>query len=350
VENIQNTAVCGEVKGIQFRYACSSPVRSASFLVRRFRALKGWVGCLAEIIRQSQNQKDAKILFLYTDSPWLCLTSSLLAKALRWTVVNEQCEWRPAVPGTLWTVKLFYKFGRYWVCDGVVCISSWIQEHVARSWPGGKRIRQLKLPIMADFSEFEPRLEHRDSEPCLVWCGDVSSYLESVLGLVRSFAVAADGIPMAKLLIAGASSPRRRAEVLDCAKSSGLAEGQVVLLGSVRRESLPALYARARALLAPLEDDDRSAARFPTKIAEYLASGRPVITSRVGDIPRYFTDGQNGYIAAPGDDADMASKMALVLSDGAAASRVGAAGLQTGRQFFHYANHSRRLKEFFESL
>jgi len=48
------------------------------------------------------------------------------------------------------------------------------------------------------------------------------------------------------------------------------------MAGFVPRPELLRLYRQSSLLLAPLFDDVRSEARFPTKIAEYLGSGRPV--------------------------------------------------------------------------
>ena len=61
----------------------------------------------------------------------------------------------------------------------------------------------------------------------------------------------------------------------------------------------------AHGLLIPLFDDVRSTARFPTKIGEYLASGRPIVTTAVGEMPRYFEDGVTAFISAPDDPQEL---------------------------------------------
>jgi len=54
-------------------------------------------------------------------------------------------------------------------------------------------------------------------------------------------------------------------------------------------------------LSGTLFDDERSIARFPTKIGEYLAAARPVVTSSIGEVARYLEDATTAYLAAPGD-------------------------------------------------
>src|SRR5207302_1804391 len=71
--------------------------------------------------------------------------------------------------------------------------------------------------------------------------------------------------------------------------------------------------AGAAVLAIPLFDDVKSTARFPTKLGEYLASGRPVVTNGIGEIPRYLKDGVNAVIVPPGDARVFGQAIAEVL-------------------------------------
>ncbi len=59
---------------------------------------------------------------------------------------------------------------------------------------------------------------------------------------------------------------------------------------------------------------------------EAMASGIPVIASRIGGLPYTVSDGATGLLFEPGDAADMASKIARLLDDPALARRMGLAG------------------------
>jgi glycosyltransferase involved in cell wall biosynthesis len=54
-------------------------------------------------------------------------------------------------------------------------------------------------------------------------------------------------------------------------------------------------------------------AGFPYKLAEYLASAKPVIASRISDIPRFLEDGHSAMLVAPGDAKDIANKIEYLL-------------------------------------
>jgi glycosyltransferase involved in cell wall biosynthesis len=61
-------------------------------------------------------------------------------------------------------------------------------------------------------------------------------------------------------------------------------------------------------------------------IVEAFCRGRGIVGSRVGGIPDLVTDGQNGLLVPPGDDAALADALVRVLRDRELAERIGAAG------------------------
>ena len=106
----------------------------------------------------------------------------------------------------------------------------------------------------------------------------------------------------------------------------------------------------AAALLAPLHDEHRSRARFPTKIGEYLSAARPVVTTNIGEIGRYLRDGETAFVS-PSDDVEaFAAKMLEALQDPARSAIIGAEGRRVAEEAFDYRLHGLRLLAFFERL
>jgi starch synthase len=56
---------------------------------------------------------------------------------------------------------------------------------------------------------------------------------------------------------------------------------------------------------------------------EAMASGTPVIASRIGGLPEIVEDGVTGYLVRPGDVASLRERIADVLGDPAVAARLG---------------------------
>src|SRR5262249_55893384 len=117
-------------------------------------------------------------------------------------------------------------------------------------------------------------------------------------------------------------------DIRQYAREQGLPEDHIEFMGRVDDRTLEGCYKSATALLLPMWDDDKSRTRIPNKMAEYLASGRPVVTCKVGDLSDFLVDGVNAYVAEPGAEREFADRMIAILRDPDRADEIGAAGQQ----------------------
>ena len=105
--------------------------------------------------------------------------------------------------------------------------------------------------------------------------------------------------------------------------------------------SLPLLELRreihgADVLLCIREDTQRSRSGLSTKLSECLASGRATIASRVGDVPRYLTDGVNALIVPSTSVEDIQNTLRQCLKDRARLQVIGNAGREVAERHFSY--------------
>ena len=61
----------------------------------------------------------------------------------------------------------------------------------------------------------------------------------------------------------------------------------------------------------------------PVSVIEAMAAGRPVVATRVGGLPDVISDGETGYLVAPGNVEQLASAIGSVLRDDKATDRLG---------------------------
>jgi glycosyltransferase involved in cell wall biosynthesis len=118
----------------------------------------------------------------------------------------------------------------------------------------------------------------------------------------------------------------------------------------VNRNELPAYLCSALLLVLSRPKNIQAEGGFPTKLGEYLATGRPVVVTKVGEIPEYLTDEVNAFLAEP-DNADaFALRVLYALSNAELADKVGANGKKLAYSTFNYKVQSQNLISFISNL
>lgn len=84
---------------------------------------------------------------------------------------------------------------------------------------------------------------------------------------------------------------------------------KMTYLGRIPNDELPRFYQKQDAVIVPTETYENS----PTVVYEALASGTPVIVSKIGGAAELITDHENGYTFEPGDTNDLAKKIKLMI-------------------------------------
>lgn len=111
-----------------------------------------------------------------------------------------------------------------------------------------------------------------------------------------------------------AQEPKLRSEV----ERLGIATN-VEFLGSLEGEELTRTYASADLLVVPSWTE-----AFPLVIPEGMAAGLPIVTSAVGAIPDFVSDGEDGFLVPPRDPAALAEGIGRLLRDDSLRLRIAA--------------------------
>ncbi len=200
--------------------------------------------------------------------------------------------------------------------DRVVVVSERLAEHVQRL--GVRRDKVLVLPNAVD-----PRLFHAgiDGDGVRARLGLGARFVVGFSGtlkpwhgvehLLRAAALAQQAVPAIELLVIG-DGPER-ANLSELAQRLGM-EGWTHFLGSLPHDQVGGYLAACDVLVAPygrLEHDWFS----PLKVAEYLAIGRPVIASAVGQLRDGLGPEQGTLLVPPGDERALAQTLVDLASD-----------------------------------
>jgi glycosyltransferase involved in cell wall biosynthesis len=347
--HVENSEVRGTYCGIPFEYAAGTTVRHASFLMRRLIEVRGWVTGAARLA-QLRRRGELDVVYLWFNSQRLELRRFAYTAVLRALGVPAVIE----IDERPWPLRADVRpveRGRSPLAGmaGTVVISAlleaWARDEAARA---GRRCEVLPVPIVVDVEEQTPA-PFPTGSPVVVFAG-APEYEETIRFVFAAMERVWEEVPECRLVVTGANptDPASRWLAREARRSGR--DARLELAGYVEREELLRLYARAHALLVPLFDDVRSEARFPTKIGEYLSAGRPVVTSAVGEIPRYFEDGVDAVTCPPGDALAFGERLAGLLLDPELAESIGRAGRELAERRFHYALYGDELLEFFTGI
>lgn len=139
--------------------------------------------------------------------------------------------------------------------------------------------------------------------------------------LVDAFALLHERDPSVRLLLVGDGPERPRIE--ERLGARGVA-GSAELTGAVDPSGVPALLAAMDVAVAPYPDLEPFYFS-PLKLYEYMAAGRAVVASRVGQIADVIEDGESGLLVAPGDPHALAGALARLHADADLRARLGRA-------------------------
>ncbi len=197
----------------------------------------------------------------------------------------------------------------------VIAISTFLAERARRF--GSKEV--LHIPPLVDTARFRPsepdeQLRERlglSQAFVLVFVG-YSWHLKGVDILLRALSLLVPEFPELVLLLIGGDDAERT-EFSLMAERLGL-QRKVLMTGPIEYREIPRFLDLADAAIIPFKDDVVNQAAGPTKAAEYLACGKPVVATRVGDLPRLIEHGTTGLIADPNPEG-IAQSIQQLISD-----------------------------------
>lgn len=236
----------------------------------------------------------------------------------------------------------------------VVCNSAATAANLAAFAPDLARLTRV---VPNGCAEFAPRPELADAgaarralglaadAPTLALVGRVNAWKGQAL-LLRACARLRPDFPRIQVVLAGSAPP-------------GQAHFETAL-----EAQIDALDLRARVTRLPFRADVElvhAAADivvvpsllpepFGLVAVEAMSLARPVVAARHGGLAEIVVDGETGLLFAPGDEAELARSLRVLLADPARAHRLGAAGRERQRALFSVARYVRDFDALYTAV
>ncbi len=119
-------------------------------------------------------------------------------------------------------------------------------------------------------------------------------------------------MPDARFLVVGGG--RTLPQLQEHAARIGLGD-RVVFTGAVPADRVPELLDCADVAVATLPDTEQARTKSPLKVVEYMAAGKAVVASRVGEAVTFLDEGRAGVLVPPGDPTALGHAVAELLLD-----------------------------------
>jgi D-inositol-3-phosphate glycosyltransferase len=198
--------------------------------------------------------------------------------------------------------------------DRVICASEGEREMLTEAY-GSPRHLVSVVPCGVDVDRFQPRdrdvarrtLGLDSADPIILFVGRIER-LKGIDILVRAASQLEGGF---QLVIVGGDSKdaSRKRELVDLSRELGIAE-RIHFVDAVPHEQLPLYYNAADVCVVPSYYES-----FGLVAVEAMASGVPVIASRVGGLKDTILDGRTGYLVPWRCPEPFAERLDLLLSN-----------------------------------
>jgi len=167
---------------------------------------------------------------------------------------------------------------------------------------------------------------------------------------VEKLAEAIKSIPASgqlRFLLVGSGSLHAEVE-----KQLASEAGRVIFTGAVDHDRVPRLLDACDILLAPHVPlaDGSEFFGSPTKIFEYMAMGKAIVASRLGQIGEVLTDQETALLVEPGNVAELVTAIEKLIESAELRATLGAKARGVAEREHTWKHNAQRVLEAYQSL
>ena len=349
-DNMINTQLSGKYDSIEFFYA------SSSLIWPRYKLKKLliiYISAIKALIKTSKIKKKKKVDIIILNAYYNFINTFFISLYCKWNnikLIYAVDEYPMLILRPKWyklLYKNFYTNTFYKFFDGFIVISKTLINYYRKK--AQKKSLFFHLPMTVETERFNyDKKEVENKIINITYCGsdnnkDVDK--DGVEILIRAFYIINEKYNNTYLNIIGPTNKRR----IDLVNKLEL-DNHVNFKGLINREKMPNELQSASMLVLARPCSLRAEGGFPTKLGEYLATGNPVLVTRVGEINDYLIDKENAFLAKPNNIEDFARKMAYIINNPKIAKDVGQKGKKLANTVFSYQTYINSLKIYLESF
>jgi len=249
-------------------------------------------------------------------------------------------------------IELYFKLFLRRV-DYIYVISTALKDLFEKKLPKQRKLGRIQiLNMLVEPDRFNPtqNIERfiNSSKKRIVFVGELYGDKDGVYGLVQAFLKICIDFPESDLILVGDNKNKEALYSLYALINNSDFKNRIIFTGKLNRSEIAIQIKNSYCLVLDRPNNIQAKYGFPTKLGEYLASGKPVIITKVGDIPLYLTDNINVYLAEPDNIGSFSAKLRECLSNPIQAQKIGLEGQKLAYNEFNYLKCVHKMLEQIE--
>lgn len=325
--------------GVPFYYAQKTIMREKLLIKRNINKIKGLINTLI-ILKRIKKKHDFKVLF-YGTEVWDEFFLFIFLKLMGVSIIRDCSE----IPDFIKYEKKaknihdFFLRQKLKMYDNLIVISDFLNSFYSQRFPNDKI---FKVPILVDMNRFNSKVKKSKSGEILIsYVGYMGGNKDGLENLIDSMAIVAKTNNNTFLQLIGTAPDKDLLRLKNKVFSLGLSK-RILFLGKKPVDEIPSLLENSDILVLARPNNVQAKAGFPTKLGEYLASGKPVVITVTGEIPKYLKNNLSAYLAKPDDIPDFANKLIYALSD-ENSELIGQRGYEVAKKSFNYELYGKEI-------
>lgn len=336
-----NKSPFGKFKGVQFEYVCKKTIWpiNAKKIVKFYLVLQSIIRLLYVIKKDKP-----KVIIFYCNRGLISSFQIILTRLFtNHKIIIEETEFPKINKKNTSSLSIKINLWVYSIVDGMIVMTDELNIY----YKSLKVKNILVLPMTVDFDRFiNTQKSLNNKEKYFAYVGGNGGFKrDGLLDSVKAFKALHLKYYKFKYYIIGPfdKSNRIYLELEEYILNNSL-NNSVLFLGVKRTTEIPSFLQNATGLIMTPPKDFVSGG-FPTKLGEYLASGTPVITTKVSEISNYLNS-DNAFLVEPCNIDEIFSKMVSIVEDPNSAKSIGANGKIIAESIFGAKKYIKEIEYF----
>lgn len=242
---------------------------------------------------------------------------------------------------------LKYQFPQY---DGVITISQNLTELARKHVSPNCKVLQLPILVEYDKYAFEDKSNTVDI-PFIFHSGTLSEQKDGIIGMIEAFGKAKRKMhkPIQFVFTGAIENSTHKNEIIELISRYDL-KNCIHFTGFVSEDKLKDYLGKAYMVIINKYPSQQNYYCFSTKLGEYMAAGKAVIITNVGEAMNWLTNRKDALIVEPYETDALADAIVEVFEDVTLRTTLGENARNTCKQKFDYNIYSQVFYDFYSGL